>query len=87
MYLTLLIVREFLLHTLYESITNDFLVKLPFTEYEGHKHSILCALPEVKYLDSHSIKRPFRPKLTEILLEDKKGSRRIYDSFMLQNTT
>ena len=39
----------------YECITIDFLVKLPFTVYEGLKHSILCAFPEVKYLDPHSI--------------------------------
>ena len=68
----------------HENITNDFLVKLPFTVFEEHKHYNLCAFPEVKYLDPHSIKRPLRPKLTEILLKDKKESRRIYDGFMSQ---
>ena len=51
----------------YESITNDFLVKKKtFTVYEGLRHSILCAFLEIKYLDLHSIERPFRSKLTEI---------------------
>ena len=75
-------IRDFIIT--HENITNDFLLKLPFTEYEGLKHSILCAFPEVKYLDPHSIKRPLRPKFLEILLKDKKGSRRIYDCLMSQ---
>ena len=39
---------------------------------------------EIKYLDPHSNKRSFRPKLLEILLKDKKGFRRIYYCLMSQ---
>ena len=66
----------------YESITNDFDVKLPFTMYEGLKHSILCTFPEVKHLDPSFITRPLKSEFIQILLKDKKGSRRIYDHFI-----
>jgi hypothetical protein len=68
----------------YESITNDFGVKLPFTVYEGLKRSILCTFPEVKHLDPSFIKRPLKSEHIQILLKDKKGSRRIYDYFIAQ---
>ena len=45
----------------------------------------ICAFPEVKYLDPHSIKRPLRPKLTEILVKDKKRlQKNLYDCLMSQ---
>ena len=66
----------------YETITNDFDVKLPFTMYEGLKHSILCTFPEVKHLDHSFITRPSKSEFIQILLKDKKGSRRIYDHFI-----
>ena len=68
----------------YESMLNDFGVKLPFTVYEGLKTSILCTFPEVKQMDPSCIKRPLKMEFIEILLKDKKGSRRIYDCFISQ---
>jgi hypothetical protein len=61
-----------------------FGVKLPFTVYEGFKRFILCTFLEVKHLDPSFIEIPLKSEHIPILLNDKKGSRRIYDYFIAQ---
>ena len=66
----------------YESITNDYFVKLPFTTYEGLKQSILTAWPNIKQYLYYTVVKPYQPEFVKTLCKNRKGSRNIYDYLM-----
>ena len=68
----------------YESIVNDYLVKLPFTTYEGLKQAIMYSWPNVKQLSCNKgiIVKPYQPEFIKVLCKNRKGSRNIYDYLM-----
>jgi hypothetical protein len=68
-----------------EQIDNEHLVTIPFTLYEGLKRAILKSWPNVRHLTFNEALKPHRSNVIRILVQDKKGSRTIYNYF--NNTT
>jgi exonuclease III len=65
----------------FEHICNELLVKIPFTFYEGLKRAIMKSWPDIKNpIIDHPLK-PYQSITIRILIQDKKGSRAVYDYF------